>query len=204
MIEAAALERVVNLAGAVRRDDDDRRMLRLDRAELRDGDLEVGQHLQKKGLEGLVRAVELVDQENRRSGGVGLKGLQERPLHQIAFREQIALERVAVHCSAGLGKPDGHHLPGIVPLVDGRGDIEAFVALQADEAASERSREHFRDLRLADAGFSFEKERASELQREKEHRRERAVGDIAGALQKSQCAVDGTGLVGHGLCCSIG
>ena len=29
-------------------------------------------------------------------GRVGLERLQERPLHQVAFREQVALQRVAV------------------------------------------------------------------------------------------------------------
>src|SRR4029079_11740904 len=48
MIKAAALQRVVDLARAVRGDDDDRRLLGLDRAELRDGDLEIGQHLEQE------------------------------------------------------------------------------------------------------------------------------------------------------------
>ena len=38
----------------------------LDRAEFGDGDLEVGQDLQQVGLERLVGAVELVDQQHRR------------------------------------------------------------------------------------------------------------------------------------------
>ena len=80
MIEAAALQRVVDLARAVRGDDDDRRLLGLDRAELRDRDLEIGQHLEQERLEGLVGAVELVDEQHRRAGGVGLERLQQRPL----------------------------------------------------------------------------------------------------------------------------
>ena len=69
MIETSALERVVDLAGAVRGDDHDGRMRRLHRAELRDGDLKVGEHFQEERLERLVGAVELVDQEDRRAGG---------------------------------------------------------------------------------------------------------------------------------------
>ena len=56
----------MDLAGAVGGDDHDRRLRGLDRAELRDGHLEVGQHLEQERLERLVGAVELVDQEHRR------------------------------------------------------------------------------------------------------------------------------------------
>ena len=75
VIEAAALQRVVDLARAVRGDDDDRRLRRLDRAELRDRHLEVGQHLQQIGLERLVGAVELVDQQDGRALGMRLERL---------------------------------------------------------------------------------------------------------------------------------
>ena len=47
VVEAAPLQRVVDLAGAVRGDDDDRRLRRLDRADLRDGDLEIREQLQQ-------------------------------------------------------------------------------------------------------------------------------------------------------------
>ena len=84
VIEAAALQRVVDLARAVRGDDDDRRMRRLHRAELGDRDLEVGQHLEQERLEGFVGAVELVDQQHRRAVGIGLERLQQRPLDEEA------------------------------------------------------------------------------------------------------------------------
>ena len=70
VVEAAALQRVVDLARAVRGDDDDRRLRRLDRADLRNRHLEVRQHLQQIGLERLVGAVELVDQQDRRALGM--------------------------------------------------------------------------------------------------------------------------------------
>ena len=70
VIEAAALQRVVDLARAVGGDDDDRRLRRLDRAELGNRHLEVGQHFQQVGLERLVGAVELVDQQDRRAFGM--------------------------------------------------------------------------------------------------------------------------------------
>ena len=67
VVEAAALQRVVDLAGAVGGDDDDRRLGGLDRAEFGDRHLEVGQDFQQERLEGLVGAVEFVDQEDRRA-----------------------------------------------------------------------------------------------------------------------------------------
>ena len=66
VVQAAALERVVDLAGPVRGEDHPRRPGGLDRADLRHGDLEVGQDLEQVGLELLVGAVDLVDQEDRR------------------------------------------------------------------------------------------------------------------------------------------
>ena len=61
-------------------------------AELRHRDLEVGQHFQQKGLERLVGAVELVDQQHRRAGGIGLERLQQRPLDQEALGEDVVLD----------------------------------------------------------------------------------------------------------------
>ena len=66
VVEAAALERVVDLARPVRGEDDPRRRLGLDRADLRDRDLEVGQDLEQVRLELLVGPVDLVDQQDRR------------------------------------------------------------------------------------------------------------------------------------------
>jgi hypothetical protein len=88
VVEAAALHGVVDLARAVGRDDHDRRRLRLHRAELGDRDLEVGQHLQQEGLEGLVGAVELVDQQHRRRR-LALERLQQRALDQEALGEDV-------------------------------------------------------------------------------------------------------------------
>ena len=78
--EAAALERVVQLARPVRGQDHVRPLLRLDRAELGNRDLEVRQHLEQERLELLVGAVDLVDQEH--DGLLGLDRLEQRPPDQ--------------------------------------------------------------------------------------------------------------------------
>jgi len=71
VVEAAPLHRVVDLARAVGGDDHDRRLGGAQRADFGNRDLPVRQHLEQVGLEGLVGAVELVDEQDRR---VGLPG----------------------------------------------------------------------------------------------------------------------------------
>ena len=71
-------------------------MLGLDGAEFGDGDLEVGEHFQQKGLERFVGAVEFVDQQHRRAGRVGLQRLQQRPLDQEALGKDVLLEPLAI------------------------------------------------------------------------------------------------------------
>src|SRR5579859_169127 len=69
VVEAAPLQRVMDLAGAVGGDDDEGRPLGGDRAELGDRDLEIAQQLEQEGLELLVGAVDLVDQSEERRVG---------------------------------------------------------------------------------------------------------------------------------------
>ena len=69
------------------------------------------------------------------------------------------LDAILVVLAGGLGEPDRHHLRRIVPLVDRARDIEAFVALQADQLSIERGGENLGDLGLADARLAFEKQR---------------------------------------------
>ena len=150
----------MNFAGAVRGDHHDRRVRGLDGAELRDGDLEIGEHFQEKGLERFVGAVELVDQQHRRAGRIGLERLQQRTLDQEALGEDVVLEPLAIVLALRLGDADRDHLRGVVPFVDRRRDVEPFVALQPDQAAPERRGEHLGDLGLADASLALEKQRA--------------------------------------------
>jgi hypothetical protein len=51
---------------------------RLDGAEFGNGDLEIRQHLQQEGLEGLVGAVEFVDEQHRRLPFRRFQRLQQR------------------------------------------------------------------------------------------------------------------------------
>jgi hypothetical protein len=71
VVEAAAFQGVMHLARAVGGEDDDRGLGGADRAELGDGDLEVGEGFEQEGLERLVGAVKLVDQKDGRAAGLG-------------------------------------------------------------------------------------------------------------------------------------
>jgi len=161
-----------------------------DGAELRHRHLEIGEHLQEEGLERLVGAVELVDQQDRGAGRIRLERLQERPLDQKALGKDIMLQPLAIVLALGFRDPDGDHLRRIVPFVDGSRHVEPFIALQADEAPPERCGEHLGDFGLADAGLAFEKQRPSHLKCEEQHGRERAIGQIVGRGQEIERRID--------------
>src|SRR5215472_17400498 len=77
-IETAPLEGVVDLARAVRGDDDRRRFGRADRADFRNGDLPVAEQLEQKRFELLVGAIDLVDQQHRRAAVRRVDGPKQR------------------------------------------------------------------------------------------------------------------------------
>ena len=82
VIETAALDGVMDLAGPVGRDHDQGRPVGVHRAHFRNRHLKVRQHLQQEGLERLVGPIQLVNQQNRRALEAGLQGLQQWPFDQ--------------------------------------------------------------------------------------------------------------------------
>ncbi len=198
VVEAAALEGVVDLARAVRGHDHDRRLLGPDRADLGDGDLEVREDLQQERLERLVGPIELVDEQDRSAAGRRLEGLQQRPLDQELPGEDVLGQSLAVGVATRLRQADLEHLAGIVPLVDGRGHVQPLVALEADQPPAERLCQHLGDLGLAHAGLALEKERPAEGEGQEQGGGQRPVGDIASPGQKLQGRVDGGRNLGHG------
>ena len=64
-----------------------------DGADLRDGDLEVGEHLEQERLELVVGPVDLVDQQHRPVAGA--HRLEQRPLEQELRAEQL-VDRLVV------------------------------------------------------------------------------------------------------------
>ena len=190
MIEAAPLERVVDLPGAIGRDDHDRRMRGFHGAELRDRHLEIGQHFEQERFERFVGAVELVDEQHRRPGDVRLQRLQQRPFDQKFLGEYVLRQMLAVLDAFGFGEPDRDHLRAVVPLVNRGGDIQSLVALQADQFPPERLRQHLGDFGLAHPGLALQKQRPPHAQSEEQHGRKRAVGEIIGLGEQRQGRVD--------------
>ena len=182
--EAAALEGVVQLPRAVRREHDRRPPTRADRAELRDRDLEVGEHLEQEGLELLVRAVYLVDEQDDRV-------LRLDRLEQWAPDEEAGTEELLLGHRALLGRPDVEELAGVVPLVDGVRDVEPLVALEPDQPGAPRPRERLRRLGLADAGLALEQHGLLERGREEEGCRQATVRQVVGAAERGLQLVDG-------------
>ena len=174
--ERAALQRIVQLARAVGRENHRRAASRPDRAELGNGDLEVGEHLEQERLELLVGAVDLVDQEHDRV--VRVDRLEQRAADQELLAEELVLRDGAL-----LGGTQVQQLAGVVPLVHGVGDVEALVALQADQPRVGRARERLRGLGLAHSRLALEQEGLLERQRQEERGREAAIGQIVGRTE---------------------
>ena len=83
VVEAAALHRVVEVPGAVRGQDDHRRMSRPHRPDLGDRHRGVGEQLEQERLEVVVGAVDLVDQEHRGPRPGMLERAQQRSANQV-------------------------------------------------------------------------------------------------------------------------
>src|SRR5712672_878001 len=189
VIEAAPLDGIVDLAGAVGSEHDDRRLRRSNRADLGDSDLEIRQNLQKVSFERLVGAVQFVDQQHRRRTFLAFERLHQRPLDEETLGENVFGDRVP-GSPFRFGQPDLDHLARIVPLVDGGGYVEALVALQAYERAAETAGEDFGNLGFTDTGLAFEKQGAAHLEREEYGRGEAALGHVVRAREQSEGVVD--------------
>ncbi len=96
---------------------------------------------EKVGLERLVGAIQLVDQQDRRPSACGCSASSSgRRIRNFSSKISAAIwPRSCTPCASA--RPDLDHLAGVVPLIHRRGDVEALVALQADQ----------RPLRLAPA-----------------------------------------------------
>src|SRR4051812_24998765 len=82
MVDTAALERIVEIARAVRGDNHDWAVLCAQGAQFGDADLKIGEQFEQKALELFVGAIQLVDQQHWR-GGMGLVDrLEQRALEQ--------------------------------------------------------------------------------------------------------------------------
>ena len=171
----------MHVAGAVGGEDHDRRTAGLEHSQLRHRDLEVRQHFEEVGLELVVGAVDLVDQQHRRWALAVLDRPQQRPLDQEALVVEVGLEVVGGPTgglATGLGGPQVEQLAGVVPVVHGLRGVDALVALEPDQLAVRPRRQHLGDLGLADAGLALEQQRSLERQGEEDRGGQSLVGEV--------------------------
>ncbi len=165
----------MEVAGAVRGQHDDRRVLRPLRAELGDRHRRLGEEFEQERLELVVGAVDLVDQQHRRPRAGMPQRAQQRSFDEELGREQIDV----VEClSTGLGEADAEQLTGVVPLVQRLGRVDALVALQPHEPRVEGRGERLGRGRLADPGFAFEEQRLGEPGGAEQGGRQSLVGEV--------------------------
>ena len=178
VVEAAPLERVVQLAGAVGGEHDDRRGRGLDGAELGDGDLVGRQHLEQERLELVVGPVDLVDQQHRRAL---LQRGQHRPGEQepLVVQALLGLLDVGRRAAGRLERAQVQDLAREVPVVERLGGVDALVALQPDQRQVERLGDRLGQRGLAGAGLALEQQRPLHPQREEGDGRQRVVAQVA-------------------------
>jgi hypothetical protein len=103
VVEAPPLDGVVEVAGPVRGEDDDRWMRGADRPELGDRDAGVREQLQQERLEVVVGPVDLIDQQDRRPRPRMLERAKQRAANQVVGAEQLLLADLR---AAGVGQAD--------------------------------------------------------------------------------------------------
>jgi hypothetical protein len=151
-----------------------------DRSQLGHGDAEIGEHLQQEGLELVVGAIDLVDEEHRPL--TGPDRVQQRPLDQelgsVQFRDVLA------HL-AGLQGPGIEQLARVVPLVERLRGVDAFVALEPDQLRVEQPGERLAYFRLADPGLTLQEQGPLQLECEEDRRGEARVGEVRLRLERA-------------------
>ena len=189
-MQAAALQRVAEIAFAVRGQDHGRRRDRDDGAEFRNRDLEIAEDFQQQRFELGVRLVDFVDQQHA-AGGL-LQRLQQRPrLDEFLGEEHVAeimqlverrlQRRRAAEHFAELVLQDlrVQKLLGVFPLVERLGLVQSLIALQADHLQAAPGGDRLRKLGLADAGGAFDQDRLFDLLRQIDRGRDLAACNIA-------------------------
>jgi hypothetical protein len=98
-------------------------------------------------------------------------------------RDRIAIELAvrlfATQFPGCIEDPQLQQLARVVPFINGVADVEAFVALQADQVGIERRSRGGGERRLPDASFALEKQRPSETKGQEQRDGEPLVGDVA-------------------------
>jgi hypothetical protein len=81
--------------------------------------------------------------------------------------------------TGGLQDAQLENLARIVPLVSCVGDVQAFIALEANQVRLEGRRDRAGQRGLADTGLSFEEQRTPQSKRQEQRHRQPAIRDVA-------------------------
>ena len=122
--------------------------------------------------------------------------LQQRPLDQKGVAVELLPRLGAIDAAGGVEDAQFEDLPRVVPFVDRVADIQAFVALQANQVGIECGGRGRGERRLANPGFALEEQRPLQLERQEQRHRERAVGDVVLFGEAPLKVVDGPGCHG--------
>src|SRR5262249_39155719 len=150
---------------------------------LRNGYRRLCQQLKQESLELVVTAVDLVDQQYRRTRSWVVERGQQRPLQQVIIAEKVGLTG---RLAASLSELDREQLTRIVPLVQRLGRGQPLVALQPDQRGVEYLRKGLGRLGLANTGLTLEQDRLSHTGGQEERRPQRLIGEIADLVKRSQ------------------
>ena len=180
VVQAAPLQRVVQVPGPVGGQHYHWRIFGAPGAKLGNGDRRLGKQLEQERLELVVAPVYLVDQQDRRPRARVVKCGEQRPLKQVVIAEQVSL---AGRLAPGLGQPDGQQLTRVIPLVQCLCRGQALIALQPDQRGVQDSGQRLGGLGLADARLALEQDRLTHPGSQKQRCAERLVGQVAHAIQ---------------------
>ena len=158
-VEAASLQRFGQLTGVVGGEEHQRDLFRLDRAELGDRHLVVGEELQQQCFGLHLEAVDLVDQQH--DGIVGPDRLEQRTGEEKLVGEDVVGHLGPLVVLAPLGL-DAKQLLLVVPLVERLGLVEPFVTLETNQAGAGDLGHALRQLRLARARRPLHEDRLLE------------------------------------------
>src|SRR5262245_31436202 len=186
--QAAPLERLGQLPGVVRGEEDQRDLRRRDRAQLGDRHLVVGEDLQQQRLGLDLDPVDLVDEEH--DGVLGSDGLEQRAGEQEVGGEDVVLDLLPRGAVVALGL-DAQQLLLVVPLVQGLGLVEALVALQADQPGAADLGHGLGELGLARAGRPLDQDRLAEAIGEVHDAGDALVGQVVDLGERLAYGRDG-------------
>src|SRR5262249_54063503 len=138
VVQAAPLECVVDLEGAVAGGYGDRGRGCGDPAEFADRDGRVGEYVEHEDFEIAAIVVDLVDEQHARAVFERLQegpGDQETPVVETRF-QLLTVRSFAGSRGRRLDGPQVQDLARKVPVVQCLGDVQAFIALQPDEVGT--------------------------------------------------------------------